>query len=318
MGKKATYAELEQRVIELENKAPKLMQTEKALQEINDKYSALFDRTIDCVFLNDLKGNFIDANPAALDLFGYAKEEISSLSYASILKPAECLKAFKAIEDLVNIGPMNELMELEVDHKDGTHIFVELLASLIYRKNRPYAVLGTAREITKRKLAEKAVQESDEKFRSLVDLMSGWLWEIDKNGIFIYVDPKVKNFLGHTAEELMGKPLNFFMPDAEKKKSYSFFQEQSKQRKPFMMFKNTNLHKDGHERKIETNGMPIFNSEGNLVGWRGINRDITERVQAEEALQASEERFRSIVEASTDFIWEVNLKGFFTNISTKI
>ncbi len=309
MGEKSTYAELEQRIIELENEVAKRKQEEEALQEIKDKYRALFDRTIDCVFLNDLEGNFIDANPAALNLLGYTKEEISSLSYASILKPADSLRAFKAIEDLVNIGPMNELMELEVNHKDGTRIFVDLLASLIYRKNKPYAVLVTARVITKRKLAEQAFQESDEKFRSLVDLMSDWLWEVDKNGIFTYVDPKVKDFLGHTAEELIGKPLNFLMPEADKKKCYSFFQEQSKQRKPFMMFKNTNLHKDGHDRKTETNGMPVFNSEGNLVGWRGVNRDITERVQAEEALQASEERFRSLVENAPGFIFIIDRDG---------
>ncbi len=172
MDKKSTYSELEQRVIELENEAVKQMQTEVALQETNDKYKALFDHNIDCVFLNDLKGNFIDANPAALNLFGYTKEEITSLSYTSILKPAECLKTFKAIEDLVKIGPMNKLMEIEANHKDGTSIFIELLASLIYRDNRPYAVFGTAREISKRKRAEHALQESDEKFRSLVDLMS--------------------------------------------------------------------------------------------------------------------------------------------------
>lgn len=179
-------------------------------------------------------------------------------------------------------------------------------------------VIELENEASKRMQAEQALQESEEKFRSLVDLMSDWLWEIDKDGKFTYVDPKVKAFLGYIPEEIIGKPLYFIMPEAEKKKGYSFFLEQSKQCKPFRMFKNTNLHKDGHEQKTETNGTPILDSEGNLVGWRGVNRDITERVHAEDALQASEERFRSIVEASSDFIWEINLKGLFTNVSPRI
>ncbi len=309
MGKKTTYAEMEQREIELTNEAAKRIQAEEALSETKDWHSALFDRSIDCVFLNDLEGNFIDANPAALDLLGYTKKEIPSLNYASLLKPTDLPKALKALEDLLHIWPMNELLEFELMHKDGNYIFAELLPSLIYRKNRPYAVLGIARDITKRKLAEQALQKTEEKFRSLVDLMSDWLWETDKNGIFIYVDPKVKDFLGHTAEELIGKPLNYFMSKAERKKAYSFFQEQSKRCTPFRMFKNTNRHKDGRERKIETNGMPVFDSARNLAGWRGINRDITERVHAKDALQASEERFRSLVENAPNYITILDRRG---------
>ncbi len=94
---------------------------------------------------------------------------------------------------------------------------------LEYRVEERTAELSKAneqlnREIKEHKRAEEKLHESEERFRSLVELTSDWIWEVNKNGIFTYADPKVKDFLGYEPEEVVGKPYNYFMTEDSKKR----------------------------------------------------------------------------------------------------
>ena len=128
---------------------------EEALQESEDRYSALFDRSLDCVFVNTPDGDFIDANSAALNLLGYKREDIRSLNYALLLSEEQLPMAFKALEEIVETGSQKEMLELKLRRRDGKSVYVETKGSLIYRDGKPYAVQGIARDITERKQAER-------------------------------------------------------------------------------------------------------------------------------------------------------------------
>jgi PAS domain S-box-containing protein len=135
--------------------------------------------------------------------------------------------------------------------------------------------------IAGRKNYEEALYESRERFRNMVEMTSDWVWETDENIVFTYVSPKVRDILGYKPEELLGKvPFDFMSPEdarrvAEDAKAIAAF------RKPFSALENKNIHKDGHLVTMETSGVPFFDTEGALLGYRGINRDITERKIAE-------------------------------------
>ncbi len=165
------------------------------------------------------------------------------------------------------------------------------------------------------KRSERALWESEEKFRSLVELSSDWIWKTDQDGIFTYADPKIKRFLGYEPEEVIGKSFNHFMPEEEAERVAFFFKRNGKKRAHFFRFKNTQIHKDGHHLVIETSGMPIFDNDGNVVGWKGVDTDINELVQTEEALRESEIRHRDLVENVNDMIWEIDAEGRFTYAS---
>jgi PAS domain S-box-containing protein len=130
-------------------------QAENALRESEERYSALFDRSLDCVFVNNLDGDFIDANSAALNLLGYKKEDIRSLNYALLLSEEQLSKSVKVLEEIVETGSQKELLELKLRRKDGKSVHVETKGSLIYRDGKPYAVQGIARDITDRREAER-------------------------------------------------------------------------------------------------------------------------------------------------------------------
>lgn len=127
---------------------------EGALRESEIRYKALFDRGLYGVFVSDFEGNFIDANEAALNLLEYAKEDISSLNFASLLDEDQLPKAFEILEEIRQDGFQKNPAEYKLRKKNGEYLWVETEASVIYREGNPSAIQGIARDITERKQLE--------------------------------------------------------------------------------------------------------------------------------------------------------------------
>jgi len=141
-----------------------------------------------------------------------------------------------------------------------------------------------------RQRAEGALRESEERFRSLVESTSDWVWEVDINGVYTYASPKVRDILGYEQEEVIGITPFDLMPPPEKERVGAIFRDIVASQRPFERLENNNLHKDGRLIVLETSGVPIFDASGDMVGYRGIDRDITERKKAEEELQNTNRR----------------------------
>jgi len=164
-------------------------------------------------------------------------------------------------------------------------------------------------DITESKQTERKLRESEERFRSLVETTSDWIWEVDVNSFYTYVSPKIKDILGYEPEEIIGKTPFDLMPADEIERVSKKFKAAIESKKSITRLENTNLHKDGRLIVLETSGVPIFNENGDLLGYRGIDRDITDRKQAEEKLKESEEMFRNLFNNTPYAIWLVDLKG---------
>lgn len=133
--------------------------------------------------------------------------------------------------------------------------------------------------------ADKALRESEERFRSLVETTSDWIWEVDARGVYTYTSPKVGELLGYAPEEVLGKTPFDLMPPEEAERVGRAFGKIAAAQRPFERLENTNLHKDGRRVVLETSGVPLFDREGRFAGYRGMDRDVTERVRTEERLR---------------------------------
>jgi PAS domain S-box-containing protein len=150
---------------------------------------------------------------------------------------------------------------------------------------------------TERKRAEKTLQQSEERFRSLVETTTDWFWEVEENAVYTYASPKIRDILGYEPEEVLGKtPFALMLPEEADRVAH-IFTHYAKSRKPFELLENTNVHKNGRLVVLETSGIPIFDVKGVFRGYRGIDRDITERKQAEQAIRASEMRLLTAIES---------------------
>jgi PAS domain S-box-containing protein len=146
------------------------------------------------------------------------------------------------------------------------------------------AVLGMYEDITERKRTEAAVRESQQRFQGLVETLSDWIWEVDQNGVYTYVSPKVKDLLGYEPQEVLGKTPFDLMPPEEAQRVAAIFGPLLSARQPLVALENTNRHKDGRLVVFETSGVPFFDADGQFKGYRGTDRDITQRKQTELAL----------------------------------
>jgi PAS domain S-box-containing protein len=137
------------------------------------------------------------------------------------------------------------------------------------------------RDITAQKRTEQELRESKERFRELVETTSDWLWEVGEDGAYTYVSPRVRHLLGYEPEELLGRTPFELMPPEEARRVAEAFARIAAQRTPFASLENTNRHRDGHLVVLETSGVPLFDAAGRFRGYRGIDRDITERKRLE-------------------------------------
>ena len=100
-------------------------------------------------------------------------------------------------------------------------------------------------DVTDRKQAEDSLKQSEEKFRSLVESINDWIWEVDENGIYTYSSPKVRELLGYEPEEVTGKTPFEFMPDDEAERVKNIYTQISNSRESFKGLENKNIHKNG-------------------------------------------------------------------------
>jgi diguanylate cyclase (GGDEF)-like protein/PAS domain S-box-containing protein len=170
---------------------------------------------------------------------------------------------------------------------DGTCIFVEYCASPIRKDGEQIGAVLTIRDITQHKMAAEALRASEHRFRDLVEFSSDWVWEVDAQARYIYASPKVKELLGYAPEEIIGKTPFDLMPAEEAERVGIIFAEIAKSQRPFAALENVNRHKDGRLVVLETSGVPVFDG-GELVGFRGVDRDITERKQSDAVLKRSQ------------------------------
>ena len=136
-------------------------------------------------------------------------------------------------------------------------------------------------DITRRKQAEEAVRESEARFRNLVETTSDWVWEVDERCVYSYAGPQLKDILGYEPREVLGRTPFDLMPAEEARRVEGLFNDIVSRHAPFHGLENTNRHKDGHLVVLETSGVPFYDAEGRFRGYRGIDRDITERKRAE-------------------------------------
>jgi PAS domain S-box-containing protein len=157
-------------------------------------------------------------------------------------------------------------------------------------------------EVAHRKKTEEELRESRKRFRSLVETTSDWIWEVDRNGVYTYASPKVEALLGYVPEEVIGKTPFDLMPAEEAERLTDLFQAFIDSRKSFQALENTNLHKDGRRVMLETSGVPIFDDSDEFVGYKGIDRDITERKQAEEEIRRAAQEWKTTFASITDMV----------------
>jgi len=167
-----------------------------------------------------------------------------------------------------------------------------------------------------RKDMENPLQTSEERFRQIAESSGEFIWEVDVNGLYTYANPVIEEILGHKPDEIIGKKhfYDFFHPDIKETLKKAAFEIVAK-KEVFRNFVNPNIHKNGDTVILETSGSPVIDNQGTLLGYRGSDRDITERNKAEEAIRVSEEKYRTVADFTYDWEWWKDPQGYYKYVS---
>ncbi len=132
-------------------------------------------------------------------------------------------------------------------------------------------------EIERRKKSEEALRSSEEKYRTLVETVEDGVWEMDEKLTFTYMSPRMYDFLGYRAEEVIGKTPFELMPPAERERTHKEATRMINADGSFRLLECELLHRDGRRVFVEITGSPILDANGVQKGYRGVTRDVTGR-----------------------------------------
>ena len=236
----------------------------------------------------------------------------SGMSIMSLLEDPERIK-----------DPMSELMEtgrwqgeLRFRLADNSVIDVLLTATILPGADgTPWKIIASGMDITEEKETKQALQESRESYRNLVESTDDWVWAIDLKGVHTFSNKAVKKLLGYEVDDVVGESAFPMMHPEDIEATQALVTESIEQKKGWRNVGIHWLHKNGSSRLFESTSQPLFDAEGDLVGFTGIDRDITERKAAEKALLESEDNLRTLFNAMTDIVFEMDYDGKYINIA---
>lgn len=256
---------------------------EAALRESEERYKALFDRSLDCVFLADFEGRFLDANQSALDLLGYRREDIRSLTFASLLAAEEMGRAMEVMEEIKKNGFQKQLTELTLHHRDGREVFVEIQSSLIFRNGAPAAIQGIARDITARRRAEMDLA----RLAKAVEQAAETIVITNTQGEILYANPAFEKISGYTCKEVIGRNPRFLKSG---KHDAEFYRQMwaTLERGKIWTGHFINRRKDGTEYQEEATISPIRDAAGKVINYVAVKRDVTHEMQLESQIRQSQ------------------------------
>ncbi|MCK5211194.1 PAS domain-containing protein [Candidatus Parcubacteria bacterium] len=273
----------------------------------SEEYEKIIESTSDLIAVTkfNLKVNFLYLNSSYTKLLGYNCNKLLGKSgsdlihmddkkrLSSLLKKYIRVKAKKILtgEDL----EASEKIEYRIKDKSGDWRNMECVVNLLGNK-----LLFVSRDVTDRKQVEKALKESEKKFRDVVLSSADWIWEIDATGKYAYASGRVEQILGYTPEELIGKTPFELMSKEEARRVGGIFQKIISDRKAIVDLENWNLTKKGALICLLTNAVPLIDSNGELVGYRGVDKDITERKQTEEKILDSAKEWSKTFDSMAD------------------
>ena len=282
------------------------------LNESKEQIQLLLDSTGEAIYGLDKEGKCTFANVACLRMLGY--KEVSQFigeNMHDLIHHTKKDGTPYPIEECCIYQAFREGKGTHVDDEvlwraDGTCFPSEYMSYPIYKDNKTIGAVVTFSDITERRskdaellmlkenLEQRVIErtellrESEGRFRGLVENTTDWIWEVNEHTRYTYASPQVHELLGYEPDEIMGMtPFDLMTPE-DQQGVRKLFVEAAGRQEPFSRLENTNLHKDGHTVILETSGVPIFGSDGSFKGYRGIDRDITERKKTEQALIQSE------------------------------
>jgi PAS domain S-box-containing protein len=303
--------------------------SEQARIESEKRYRLLAENVRDVIWVLDQDLKYQYVSPSAKKLRGYTPEEIMEQTIDKVLTPDSYQRAmaiftreFELEKNGMRHGPdwWMPPLELEMVCKDGSTIWTEVNVSLIYdQQNNPIELLGITRDITERKRAEEALKKSEANYRQLFENAPAAIYRVDfKSGRFLKANDVFCKYYGCSEEELTSISPYDILTEESKKLFLERVEKMALGEEVPETVEYEVFDKKGKKWCLQLHNKMIYDAEGHVVASDVVAHDITERKRAEDALRASEERFKQVAENAGEWIWEVDAQGIYRYSSSAV
>jgi PAS domain S-box-containing protein len=250
---------------------------EEGLKESEERYRDLVEKADIAIMIDDREGRFKYLNKKFAELFGYSEKAIRKKSIQTLVHPEDARWVMEFHKARLHGGNTPSRYEFKGVKKDGSTIYLE--ADVVELKEGK-SIIGTRSyiwDITERKMAEKQLRESEEKFRSVVVNSSNAIISADAQGNIVFWNPAAENIFGYSSEEAIGKPYSIILP----RRFHTVFEKNFKQIvlwKRLGIIENRTemigLRKSGEEFPMEVSLSSWITKEG--IFFSSSIRDVTE------------------------------------------
>ena len=269
------------------------------------RYRALLDSSSEALVLLDAKGRIQYASAAMRRVLGYNSAEILGRAGLSFVRPEDREAVQKAFAALNAEAGSFVTLRVHFQHQNGETRVLE--CSLANRLGDPEvgAIVSSYRDVSQGVQNEQALRESEQRFRSLLELSSDYFWETDaEHRLSVRSSGSRPSAVSTFQDGGLGKrrwELPFVSPDMQ---GWTVHKGVLDAHLPFRDFEFSRPMPDGSERHFMISGEPVFDAAGQFSGYRGVGTDTTERKRSEEA----QRRFRASMDASADMILLIDPK----------
>jgi PAS domain S-box-containing protein len=277
---------------------------EQALLESEARYRAIIEDQVEliCRFLPDCTMTFV--NHAFTRFFGWSAKDLIGSNLVKIIEQEAVDDLIEKIKDLTPENPTILNTHLATSGTNKKHWFTWTDRGIFNDQGILVEIQAIGHDIHDRKLAEQALQESETRYRAVVEDQVEMICRILPGGAYTFVNNAYARFYGKTPEELIGRNVQEIIPpdiaESSMKNSLKLTPEE-----PLFQKINFETNAKGENRWFSWTDHGIFDENGNLIEIQAIGRDIHEQILAEQALQESEARYRAVIEDQTELICRV-------------
>ena len=266
---------------------------------------ALFEHSATGIAMFSIGGRFLRANQAMCRLLGYTEEELRQKTHLDVIHIDDLEAAAMSRAQVISGKAKPRIAERRYMHKDGSTVWAQVSGAVVRdAAGAPLCTVFVASDVS---ALRRAVKQSEQRFRRMIEMSSDWYWVQDEQ--FRFVEVPGLDTQSEDTDVVIGKA-RWEIPGlaALPEKVWEQHRARLARHESFSDFIFLRHNKAGELRYLSVSGEPIFDEQGRFKGYHGIGKDITDRARDQKALEQSEERYRMLFDIHPQPMWVVDAK----------